>query len=266
MNTESVKVAMLAEIYNSLIANNTDEKILDFADIETGWHFGEGTPFSAQAIRDAAKLHDTLLLSGFYETDAFPGLAGEVRVTAYFLNQYFEFTREAKGDWSYIFELDGEVEEERESLTLPEVQEIVKSASEKIWNTSATFQEGIGTQSASDFKVWHSAPREMGASQSWNIRVPYCKDRSANTSGNFTPMQENRQFSGFSTTRFSQIPLQSSYRQAIPMMDATEIFSALHANSQRTYFGLSAFSQMISKSVPEPIQDASALQTWLCLD
>ncbi len=74
-----LKSALLTEIYNSLVANTTDDKILNFADVSMGWHFGEGTSISAAAIRDASKLHETFLLNGLYETDAFPGLAGEIQ-------------------------------------------------------------------------------------------------------------------------------------------------------------------------------------------
>src|ERR1700683_2990257 len=104
--------ACLLQEYNTLSANTTSEKILDFADIEDGWHFGEGAAISKKAIRDASRLYDTLIEYGFYETDAFPGLSGEVRVTAYWGDCYFEFTRERDGTWSFIEELGGvEVDE-----------------------------------------------------------------------------------------------------------------------------------------------------------
>src|SRR5580700_10082908 len=110
-------LSYLVNWYSAVNANTTDTKLLDFADIENGWHFGEGVTISQKAIRDASRLHDTLLEFGFYETDAFPGLAGEVRVTAYCEAHYFEFTRERDGTWKYIEETNGvEIEElERES-------------------------------------------------------------------------------------------------------------------------------------------------------
>jgi hypothetical protein len=266
VNMDSVKNAMLAEIIEALSANNTDEKILNFADVAMGWHFGEGVQISSSAIRDAAKLHDTFLLNGFYETDAFPGLAGEVRVTAYHENQYFEFTREVNGKWSYVAELDGVIDDEQDSLTLEKAQGIVKNISERIWNTFDIFQDSTGTGEGSDFKVLHSGHRAMEAYRLWNTLVPYCTDRSANISESSIPMQENLQSFGSFRTQFSQTPLLSSSRQATQRTNATGILWASPANSQRTYFGQNVTNPMTLKSAQETNQDDSPLQISLPFD
>jgi hypothetical protein len=266
MNMDSVKSALLMEIFNSLSANNTDEKILDFADVPQGWHFGEGDSISAGAIRDAAKLHEAFLLNGFYETDAFPGLAGEVRVTAYHKNQYFEFTREINGEWSFIYELDGAIEEELDCLTMAQAQEIIKNASINIWNTSDIFQDNIGIPGGEDSKALLFDPRATAGFRWWNGLAPHCKGLYASTSGYFIPTLENLQSFGHSRMRYYQTPPQSSKSQAIRMTNVIETSPVFPEKNQRTYSRHSVLNPMISKSVWETNQDHSALQTSLPLD
>ena len=72
----------------SLIQN----KIIDFKNLERGWCYGEGEPFNDAIINKALELHNEILEKDFIETDAFPGINGEVMLTAYYAEYYFEFT------------------------------------------------------------------------------------------------------------------------------------------------------------------------------
>ncbi len=65
----------------------TDRKLRAFADLPNGWYYGEGVPFGGAVLNMAR----TLSL-GLAETDAFPGLNGEVVVSVYFGEHYLEFT------------------------------------------------------------------------------------------------------------------------------------------------------------------------------
>jgi len=196
---EYVRAYLLHECYNTLNANNTENKILDFEDIEDGWHFGEGIAVSRRAIQDACRLHDTFLEYGFYETDAFPGLAGEVRVTAYWKDYYFEFTRERDGRWRFIEEVNGsEIEDaERDNLSLSETQKTVEEIAQRLWTTFATSQETTGMPNCNDFKAWLLKSPQMAESPSLSTIASCCiTGPSANTYGFFIPQPENHQFSG----------------------------------------------------------------------
>jgi hypothetical protein len=266
MNVESIKSALLVEIYNSLSANNTEDKILNFADVVSGWHFGEGASISASAIRDAMKLHNNFLMYGFYETDAFPGLAGEVRVTAYHGNQYFEFTREINGEWSYIYELDGAIEHELDGLTMEQAEETVKKVSNNIWNTYDIFQDSTGIFAREDFKASPFGHQPKEGFRLWKSLAPPPSGRSASTLGSSIPPRGSPLFSGFLRAPYYQTPLKSSNRQATQMTHVIEISSKSPAMSQRKYSGSSALNPMISKFVWETNQDSSALQISLPLD
>ena len=93
-------------------------KIQDFLTLRHGWCYGEGLSFS-RAIADIATQIATRLLSyGFSEMDAFPGLNGEIRVTCYSSEKYFEFTVETVASITFLFE-EGDAEKEyQENLTL----------------------------------------------------------------------------------------------------------------------------------------------------
>lgn len=266
MDMDSLKSALLLEIYNSLSENNTDEKILDFADVPPGWHFGEGSSISAAAIRDAAKLHEAFILNGFYETDAFPGLAGEIRVTAYFGSQYFEFTRETDGKWSYVSEKNGSVERELDCLTLEQAQESVKSAANNLWNTYDISPGVIGMQGLEDFKASPLDPQVMEGFRLWTSIVPQPGGHCVNILENFIRPQESPQSFGLSPTLYYQTPQRSLNRQATQVTNAIGISPTFPARNQRIYSRNSALNPMISKSAWERSQDASALQTCLPLD
>ncbi len=263
---DSVKSALLMEIFNSLSANNTDEKILNFADIVSGWHFGEGISISAGAIRDASKLHNAFLVHGFYETDAFPGLAGEIRVTACHGNQYFEFTREPDGEWSYIYELDGTVQKELDNLTMEQVEEIVRNASNDIWNTFDIFQDITGIPVWEGFKASRFDHQPKVAFRLWKSLAPPLSGPSVSTSGYSFPQQVSRQSFGYSRMQYYQTPPQLSNRRAKQMTSAIETSPEFPAKNHRKYSSNFAASPMISKSVRVPTQDNSALQTWLRLN
>jgi hypothetical protein len=214
-----VRAWLWQEVYNTLSANTTDEKILDFADIEDGWHFGEGVPVSQRAIRDASRLHDVLIGYGFYETDAFPGLAGEVRVTAYWKDRYFEFTREGDGAWSFIEEENGmELEaSERHSLTLSQAEKVVEEMAQRIWNTFAISPEGIGMSKGSDFKVWPLSRQQMAESPSSNRIAFYQGVPFVNTYDFFIQNPENPQFSGSFPMQFCRQDYRSGQHLLTPL-------------------------------------------------
>jgi len=127
-------------------SHKTEDKIWGFRDLKRGWHFGEGKPIDKTGIDEALHLHSEILLHRFTRTDAFPGLNGEIQLTIYSNNDYFEFTREPTGKWTFVHEhLEAEVDVVGE-LTLTDLQEkIVGSLEERICNTSELYHENTGT-------------------------------------------------------------------------------------------------------------------------
>ena len=260
---------MLQECYNTLNANSTEAKILDFEDIDDGWHFGEGVVLSRRAIQEACLLHDTLLEHGFYETDAFPGLAGEIRVTAYWKDYYFEFTRERGGKWRYIEEVNGvEIENlERDNLNLSEAQMVVEEIAQRLWNTFATSQEGTGTKNCNDFKALFLSHHQTEESPLWSGIAPWHSDPSVNIYDSFIRSQVNPQFFGNSPRQFYRMGRQLYQHLPTPTIHATGRSWELTTEAPREYSKPIAGSQKIAslvtlKYVQAMIQGPSLVQTF----
>ncbi len=84
----------------------TLEKIQNFAHFERGWSFGEGAAFTQSTLSKATQLVKTAHTLGFHETDAFPGLNGEVMVTVYQGSEYWEFTLQLVETITFVYEKD----------------------------------------------------------------------------------------------------------------------------------------------------------------
>lgn len=76
--------------------NNTKILLHSFTQLPPGWSFGEGVPIATTSVVEAQRLVDAL---PGVETGAFPGLDGEVRVTAYQGTLYAECTYDGNS-WS----------------------------------------------------------------------------------------------------------------------------------------------------------------------
>lgn len=75
----------------------TEKRILEFRELEPGWHYGEGGPASETAIENAIRLDKQVHSLGYIPTNCFPGVSGEVMLTVYYLQHYLEFTCGADG-------------------------------------------------------------------------------------------------------------------------------------------------------------------------
>jgi hypothetical protein len=67
-------------------------KIKSLSKLSDGWNYGEGTKFSSKRITDAEKIDNLLVQLFASPTDAFPGLGGQIMVTAYKDDFYIEYT------------------------------------------------------------------------------------------------------------------------------------------------------------------------------
>lgn len=100
-------------------------KLSGFADLEKGWHFGEGVPLKTEIIASANAILEKLSSVGIDRVNAFPGIAGEARVTAYLDDDYHEFTVETNGTISYVYEQRDEEIESRDELSLSTVLRLI---------------------------------------------------------------------------------------------------------------------------------------------
>ncbi len=82
----------------------TVDKIFSFKQLDNGWCYGEGITITDEIIEKAIRLEARARLVGFSETDAFPGLNGEISVALYFQTHYFEFTFDVNGTVVFVHE------------------------------------------------------------------------------------------------------------------------------------------------------------------
>jgi hypothetical protein len=61
----------------------TPDKIRSYAHLPKGWHYGSGDRLESQIIELAIAAEKMLRDMGFPETDCFPGVGGEIKVTSY---------------------------------------------------------------------------------------------------------------------------------------------------------------------------------------
>ena len=94
----------------------TLKKILSFAQFQEGWSFGEGVAFAKSTVDKAVQLAKTAHTLGFHETDAFPGLNGEIMITVYQNNEYWEFTLEPTETITFVYEKADETVTHEEGL------------------------------------------------------------------------------------------------------------------------------------------------------
>ena len=84
----------------------TAQKIASFRNLQVGWHYGSGVPPTDDTINKALILNSEAALAGFKKTNAFPGIDGEIQVTAYHHSTYLELTIEIDGTVTFVYEHD----------------------------------------------------------------------------------------------------------------------------------------------------------------
>lgn len=194
--------------------NSTTAKIRSFKTFQEGWSFGEGVKFSDNILNKAVKINETALKSGFQETDAFPGLNGEIMVALYLEQDYWEFTLEPDESLTFVYEQGEEtiIYEEGRSFefAIAKIKNIgdenhLTNPREKrkpvgsLWLLSELSTRFIMTNESQDSKVLLSKilPREeyrfLTKNAFWNWDTVY-----VTTLENFThhPLAVNRQYSG----------------------------------------------------------------------
>lgn len=103
-----------------------NRKIQSFKELERGWSYGEGISIEQATLDNAIALNREAIRFGFLETDAFPGLNGEVMFTIYSDDHYLEFTLEAGGRVTFYHEKDNEEVSYQEELSFQDAKEKIE--------------------------------------------------------------------------------------------------------------------------------------------
>ncbi|MBF0459407.1 MAG: hypothetical protein HQK99_16070 [Nitrospirae bacterium] len=140
-------------------SNITEAKIADFNKIEKGWHYGEGGPIEEKIIRDAIRINSAALEYGFSETNAFPGVYGEIQLCIYHDNHYLEFMIYADERVLYVYELDDVEVLYKENLNIEEAVNEVRVFGRMLCGSSDLSTKNIMTQKSSVLLVRPSRVR-----------------------------------------------------------------------------------------------------------
>lgn len=169
----------------------TATKISGFTSLPDGWHFGAGKAPSDDTVDRARSVLTVLTGLGFASTDAFPGVDGEVQLSAYWRGVVLEIIVENRPhSYSFSYEKDGVELDRQDDIAEADLAKYILSASRDIWPpTSDFFTPGSSMPVLIDSRALHSATQVTVAesrsspflvSQIWGTRF-------VNTPENSTP-------------------------------------------------------------------------------
>ncbi len=134
-----------------------ERKIRDFAKLPSGWHFGAGAPPESAIIDAASALVRDLVVLGFTKNDAFPGIEGEIGVSAYSGDETLEIIVEIDGSYTFARDDGTEETDRKERIDARALKRVLIDASKELWNSSAFYTPPSTTKRANDFRVSPSA-------------------------------------------------------------------------------------------------------------
>lgn len=200
-----------------------------FSQLPEGWHFSEGVP-SAQL----PSLHSGILLKlgykmGLKDTEAFPGITGEIQLNFYNKDDALE----------YIFEVDGTInvtlEKNEEFIRLGEgvrLESAINFLTEFKSNRCHSYVSSILTTTTPNaktgFLVWRSAliPQQASRLLTKNARWSIAKAFATISAPTMRSPQVRQSFSGtFQKTKFPQL-VKPDNAQKIPIYGVTTTLPA----------------------------------------
>jgi hypothetical protein len=165
-------------------SNKTANEIMDFTRLPKGWHYGRGGPISKRVCTWALQLNGEALARGYRTTEAFPGVDGEVMVSAYIRNHTLDFTIYPDGHITYRREVDDEDVEYSDNLTLEAAKAKISVLGLFTWNLFASSTQGTLVKKRATSKTSPSSPAQTGEESQLSIEdVPWRElDLSVSTS------------------------------------------------------------------------------------
>ena len=136
------------------------DKILEFSRYSKGWDYGEGKPFSTETVRRALLLNRIIIAKCTPETDAFPGPDGDIMVTAYCDQWYWEFLIDADGTVTYIAEKNDIIIDERDGLSFNKALSIARRLTKQTWKLYVSSTPSGTIAENNDLPAWHLNPLE----------------------------------------------------------------------------------------------------------
>lgn len=135
--------------------NPTNDKLRSFIRLGRGWYFGEGTNPGQSILSNAISLASLAQLCG-WETDAFPGISGEVLVSIERGSEYYEIIFELNGSLTVVYEVDGEEVNRTPDLSFDDV--ITKISENSVFQCAIydSFLRTTGTPVRNDSYLWLS--------------------------------------------------------------------------------------------------------------
>ncbi len=187
----------------------TSQKIRRFANLREGWHYGEGERIATQTIEQALSLEAFAQENGLRETDAFPGTAGEVRITIYEGAEYLEFTIEPDRSITFVHERDGKEINSIESMSIEDAKRRIIEHRDRKCDLSESSIQIILISASRDPKALDSVHPLMVAYPWLNTNASREEGKySVSTSESFTQSILNNDLHfGNLTPRFSPVPI-----------------------------------------------------------
>lgn len=135
--------------------NETEKKLNDFLSLKKGWYYGEGKSIDSKTIFIIKDLLYYVEAQGFTETDTFPGLNGDVRLTIYYNEYYIEITLDENCIFLLTIEKnDNEIISDKKFNETEIKKEINTYGKKLIWDTLDSSTSATMIQDGEDFKVW----------------------------------------------------------------------------------------------------------------
>lgn len=140
-----------------IVPFTTADKIRAFQRLAPGWSYSNGEPVSQATVDIALALHQELAKHGFVETDAFPGLGGEVMLRVYATGKTIEFVVERSGTVSLFVESDaGDEAAPQYGLSPEQAIQKIEELKKAEWTSSECSIHFTTTPRSGDLFVWHS--------------------------------------------------------------------------------------------------------------
>ena len=174
-----IELRRVGERLPQILAKKTKRKIEGFKGLQAGWCYGDGVKFNTPVIERTLDFNYLVASQGFTETDAFPGIGGDIRLTVYLGEHYLEFTFNPDGSVDYARELGDEEVESSDGLTHNDAEEILSRFKDEAWDSLDIFTGCTSTPGRGDLQVrlfnhlaagWESQLYTTSASKSLETR------------------------------------------------------------------------------------------------
>jgi hypothetical protein len=141
--------------------NETANEIMDFTRLPKGWHYGRGGPISKKVCAWALELNRHALAMRYHTTEAFPGVDGEVMVSAYIQNYTLDFTIYPDGHITFRCEIDDEDVDYADNLTLEVAKLKLTVLGYFIWNLFGSFIQDTSVKKKATSNTSSSSPVQV---------------------------------------------------------------------------------------------------------